>query len=61
MASNFQDSSSDTTALDVECTQNKKELFMFWKNIDWEYLNYSISQSLNWTKLTEKEGWRKNL
>ena len=26
MASNFQDSSSDTTDLDVECTQNKKEL-----------------------------------
>ena len=26
MASNFQDSSSDTTDLDVECTQNEKEL-----------------------------------
>ena len=26
MASNFQDSSSDTTDLNVECTQNKKEL-----------------------------------
>ena len=26
MASNFQDSSSDTTDSDVECTQNKKQL-----------------------------------
>ena len=26
MASNFQDSSSDTTDLNVECTQNEKEL-----------------------------------
>ena len=26
MASNFQDSSSDTTVSDVECTQNKKQL-----------------------------------
>ena len=26
MASNFQESSSDTTDLDVECTQNEKEL-----------------------------------
>ena len=26
MASNFQDSSSDTTDLDIECTQSKKEL-----------------------------------
>ena len=26
MASTFQDSSSDTTDLDVECTQNEKEL-----------------------------------
>ena len=26
MACNFQDSSSDTTDLDVECTQNEKEL-----------------------------------
>ena len=26
MTSNFQDSSSDTTDLDVECTQNEKEL-----------------------------------
>ena len=29
MASNFQDSSSDTTDLDVECTQNEKELFNY--------------------------------
>ena len=27
MASNFQDSSSDTTDSDVKCTQNEKELF----------------------------------
>ena len=26
MASNFQDSSSDTTDLDIECTQNENEL-----------------------------------
>ena len=26
LASNFQDSSSDTTDLDVKCTQNEKEL-----------------------------------
>ena len=26
MTSNYQDSSSDTTDLDVECTQNEKEL-----------------------------------
>ena len=29
MASNYQDSSSDTTDLDVECTQNEKELLDF--------------------------------
>ena len=43
MASNYQDSSSDTVDLDVECTQNEKELFDYvLENIDREYLSYSI-------------------
>ena len=44
MASNYQDSSSDTADLDVERTQNEKELFDYvLENIDREYLSYSIS------------------
>ena len=44
MASNDQDSSSDTVDSDVECTQNEKELFDYvLENIDREYLSYSIS------------------
>ena len=45
MASNYQDSSSDTTDLDVECTQNEKELlnYILEKNIDREYSSYLIS------------------
>ena len=44
MASNCQDSSSDKTDSDVECTQNKKELLDYvLENLDREYLSSSIS------------------
>ena len=44
MASNYQDSSSDMTDSDIECTQNEKELLdSVLENLDREYLSYSIS------------------
>ena len=60
MASNYQDSSSDTTDLDMEYTQNEKELLDYvlekYRQGVFELFNIIASKSYSWTRGL----WRKS-
>ena len=60
MVSNFQDSSSDTTDSDVECTQNEKELldYVLEKYRQGVFELFSVIAS-NWIKFTDKRAMEK--